>query len=151
MSHPSNKMGAEKCGNKWVAGDKYVFRIHIPCKGFSFPCSVTLKLQLWFFAKICHDHFIADIIVVHKQRVQKWVICTVFNWNKFVLSCKKNQIQGKVSSSKTRASLFRFKLWCISCPLFLVHVLVHFHFNLVSLILGPFQIGTLGGVKWWLN
>ena len=33
--------------------------------------------------------------------------------------------------------------WCVSCPLVLVHVLVHFHFNLVSLFLALFQIGQL--------
>ena len=30
---------------------------------------------------------------------------------------------------------------CVSCPLVLVGVLVYFHFNLVSLVLAPFQIG----------
>ena len=32
------------------------------------------------------------------------------------------------------------KQWCVLCPLVLVCVLVHFHFNLVSLVLAPFQI-----------
>ena len=30
---------------------------------------------------------------------------------------------------------------CVSCPLVRVRVLVHFHFNLVSSVLAPFQIG----------
>ena len=32
---------------------------------------------------------------------------------------------------------------CVSCPLVLVCVLVHFHFNLVSSVLAAFQIGQL--------
>ena len=32
---------------------------------------------------------------------------------------------------------------CVSCPLVLVCFLVHFHFNLVSSVLAPFQIGQL--------
>ena len=36
---------------------------------------------------------------------------------------------------------------CISCHVVLV--LVHFNFNLVSLV--QVQIGSLGDVKWWLN
>ena len=33
--------------------------------------------------------------------------------------------------------------WCVSCRLVLVCALVHFHFNLVSLVLAPFQIDLL--------
>ena len=32
-------------------------------------------------------------------------------------------------------------LWCVSCPLVIVCILVPFHFILVSLFLAPFQIG----------
>ena len=35
----------------------------------------------------------------------------------------------------------------VSCPLVLAHVLVHFHFDLVSSVLAPFHIGCLAGVK----
>ena len=40
--------------------------------------------------------------------------------------------------------IFKFeisRLGCVSCPLVLVCVLVHFRFNLMSSVLAPFQIG----------
>ena len=38
-------------------------------------------------------------------------------------------------------------LGCVSCPIVLVCVLVHFHFNLAGSFLASFQISNLGGVK----
>ena len=42
-------------------------------------------------------------------------------------------------------TFWHLRSWCVSCPLVVVCVIVHLHFNLVSSVLVPFQIGQL---KW---
>ena len=44
-------------------------------------------------------------------------------------------------SSEFSSSTISNRLGCVSCPLVLVHVLVHLHFNLVSSVLAQFQVG----------